>query len=154
MRGGNGLMWGGLGLKSLNPSPPHPALWCGAKILPHPRPTTFAGLGKPAWGEAKRGGSSGAGQNCHPYAQLTVTTRKSSSHCHSHSPSLAFSLFRWRRSPPSHQKFNRNGKSPIFVWVNSRLISALMISSPSIGDLHLQFRITRFTCHYMTKSRL
>ena len=35
---------------------PIPALWCGAKILLHPRPTTFAERGKPAWGEAGRGG--------------------------------------------------------------------------------------------------
>ena len=34
---------GGLGLKSINLSPPAP--WCGAKILPHPRPTTFTGWG-------------------------------------------------------------------------------------------------------------
>ena len=56
---------GMLDLKSLNPSP-RPALWCGAKISLHLRPITFVGRGKPAWGEAGRDGSSGAGQNCHP----------------------------------------------------------------------------------------
>ena len=40
---------------------PRPAPWYGTKILPHPRPTTYAGRGKPAWGEAGRGGLSGAG---------------------------------------------------------------------------------------------
>ena len=37
--------------------------------MPYPRPTTFAGRGKPARGEAGRGGLSGAGKNCHPYAE-------------------------------------------------------------------------------------
>ena len=35
---------GRVGLQSLNPSPPRPVV--GAKILPHPRPTTFARRGK------------------------------------------------------------------------------------------------------------
>ena len=63
-QGGEG--WGKMGLKSLNPSSLRPTPWCGAKILPHPRPTAFAGWGKPARGEAGRGGLSGAGKNCHP----------------------------------------------------------------------------------------
>ena len=56
--------------KSLNPSPPRPAPWCGAKILPlsHSHPTTFAGWGKPARGKAESGELSGARQNCHPYS--------------------------------------------------------------------------------------
>ena len=66
MRGGARMGRGGVGLKSVNPSLP-PAPWCGSKISPHPRPTTFAGRGKPARGEAGKGGSSGVGQNCHPY---------------------------------------------------------------------------------------
>ena len=65
-RGGDGARRGRVGLKSVNPSPPRPAPWCGSKISPHPRPTTFAGRGKPARGDAGRGGSSGAGQNCNP----------------------------------------------------------------------------------------
>ena len=34
----------------------------GARILPHPCPTTFARWGKPTWGEAGRDGLSGAGR--------------------------------------------------------------------------------------------
>ena len=59
-------MRGRVGLKSVNPSPPRPASRCGSKISPHPCPTTFTGRGKPARGEAGWGGSSRAGQNCHP----------------------------------------------------------------------------------------
>ena len=55
----NPINAGRVGLKSQNPS--HPAPWYGAKICPHPRPTTFARWGKPAQGEARRGESSGAG---------------------------------------------------------------------------------------------
>ena len=40
-----------------------------AKILPHSRPTTFTGRGKPVQGKAMRGGLSKTGQNCHPYTQ-------------------------------------------------------------------------------------
>ena len=65
-RDGEGVGRGWVGLKSVNPSPSRPAPWCGSKILPHSRPTTFAGRGKPARGEAGKGGSSGVGQNCHP----------------------------------------------------------------------------------------
>ena len=32
-----------------------PILWGGAKILPHPHPTTFAKQGKPMQSEVKRG---------------------------------------------------------------------------------------------------
>ena len=32
--------------------------WCRFKISPHPHLTTFVGRGKPAWGEAGRGGLS------------------------------------------------------------------------------------------------
>ena len=56
----------GLCLKCLNP--PYLPLWCGAKISPHPRPITFTRRRKPTWGKAGRAGSSGTGQNCHPYA--------------------------------------------------------------------------------------
>ena len=48
---------GGLGLKSLNTSPPCPTLWCETKILPHPHPTTFAGQKKPVRGETERDGA-------------------------------------------------------------------------------------------------
>ena len=61
MRGEAGWEWAGVDLKSLNPFSPSPALWYGTKILPHPRPTTYAGRGKPAWGETGWGGLSGAG---------------------------------------------------------------------------------------------
>ena len=40
-----------VGLKSLNPSPPRSAPWCGAKILPHP----CAGRSGEGW--VKRGGA-------------------------------------------------------------------------------------------------
>ena len=57
-QGGDGEGQDGMGLKSLNPSPPRPITfaergklaWCGAKIFPHPHPITFAGQGKLAWG--------------------------------------------------------------------------------------------------------
>ena len=42
----------------LIPTPPY-----GAGLKSHPRPTTFAGQGKLAWGEAGRGESSKEGQN-------------------------------------------------------------------------------------------
>ena len=61
MRGEAGRDWAGADLESLNPFSPSPTPWYGTKILPHPRPTTYAGRGKPAWGEAGRGGLSGAG---------------------------------------------------------------------------------------------
>ena len=67
MRDGVGTGRGGaVGLQSLNPSPPRPAPWCGAKILPHPHPTTFAGWEKPTRDETGRGGLSGVGKNYHP----------------------------------------------------------------------------------------
>ena len=69
-RDGEGAGRGRVGLKSVNSSPPRPAPWCESKILPHPRPTTFAGREKPARGEAGRGRSSEAGQNCHPYVDV------------------------------------------------------------------------------------
>ena len=64
MRGGDGEGQGETGLKSLNPSLSLPVV--RAKILPHPRPTAFAGRGKPARGEARRGGLSEAWKNCNP----------------------------------------------------------------------------------------
>ena len=45
----------GVGLKS-HSTPPHP--------------TTFAGRKNPLWGEVGSGGSSGAGQNCHPQGEV------------------------------------------------------------------------------------
>ena len=45
-----------------------PPRGCGAIISLYPCPTTFVGWGKPTAGEVERGGSSGARQNCHPYA--------------------------------------------------------------------------------------
>ena len=63
-RGGDKEGQGRVGLKSL--IYPRLALWCGAKILPHPRPITFVGWGKPVRGEVERGGLSKAGKNCHP----------------------------------------------------------------------------------------
>ena len=65
-RGREGAGWGKVGLKSLNSSSPRPT------ILPHLRPTIFAGQGKPARGEAGKDGLSGAWKNCHPYpSQMT-----------------------------------------------------------------------------------
>ena len=61
-QGEDGAGLGGVSLKSVNPSPPRPAPWCGSKISPHPRPTTFTGQGKSARGEVGKGGSSGAGR--------------------------------------------------------------------------------------------
>ena len=67
-------MWkGGVGWGQSKKSKPILALSrgvrlrCEAKILSHPRPTTFVGRGKPMQGEARKGGLSRAGKNCHPY---------------------------------------------------------------------------------------
>ena len=62
-------MQGGLDLKSLDSS--LSALWCEAKISPHSHPITFAGQGKPT-----QGGSSEAGQNCHPWTKDSVVNRR------------------------------------------------------------------------------
>ena len=54
-----GAGWGGSKKSKLIPAPPRPAPWCGAKISPHPCPTTFTGRGKPVkakWGKASQAG--------------------------------------------------------------------------------------------------
>ena len=43
-----------LTMSKLISTPPHPV--AGAKISPHPYPTTFTGREKPTWGKAERGG--------------------------------------------------------------------------------------------------
>ena len=45
------------GFRLFRPNLPRLAPSCEAKIMPHPRPTTFAGWGKPMQGEAGRGGT-------------------------------------------------------------------------------------------------
>ena len=59
---GVGWRWGEIGWVGSKKSKPIPILRCRAKILPYPYPTTFAGRGKPAWGEVGKGGSSERGQ--------------------------------------------------------------------------------------------
>ena len=60
MQGGVGM--GRVGSKKSKPNLDHPR---GAKLksCPIPTPPPLQGGGKPAWGEAKRGGSSGARQD-------------------------------------------------------------------------------------------
>ena len=66
-----GWEWGGLGLKSQNPTSTTP--WCGAKISSHPYPTTFARRGKTRMGRSEKRWIKWdeAGQNFHPYAGCT-----------------------------------------------------------------------------------
>ena len=60
-----GMGWGGDGRVRSKNSKPIPVLPRGAGLKSCS--ITFAGRGKPVWGEAGKSGLSGAGQNYNPY---------------------------------------------------------------------------------------